>query len=90
MTLASDQNLDTGRLSATAQRMLALRDVVLAEWEKRLRSTVNEAAALPHPILINTFPTLYDNIAHDWKRTFHSIFGSAYERSMRRQHQRSG
>ena len=63
MTLASDQNLDTGKLSATAQRMLALREVVLAEWEKRLRSTVNEAAALPHPILINTFPTLYDNIA---------------------------
>lgn len=61
--LASDQNLDTGKLSATAQRMLALREVVLGEWETRLRSTVNEAAALPHPILINTFPTLYDNIA---------------------------
>ena len=63
MTLASDQNSDPDRLSATAQRMLALREVVLVEWENRLRSTVNEAAALPHPILINTFPTLYDNIA---------------------------
>jgi len=63
MTLASDQNTDINRLSTTAQRMLALREVVLAEWENRLRSTVNEAAALPHPILINTFPTLYDNIA---------------------------
>ena len=63
MTLASDQNPDNARLSPTAQRMLALREVVLAEWESRLRSTVDEAAALPHPILINTFPLLYDNIA---------------------------
>src|SRR6195952_2449043 len=63
MTLASDQNPDAARLSPTAQRMLALREVVLAEWESRLRSTVDEAASLPHPILINTFPTLYDNIA---------------------------
>ena len=63
MTSAGHQNVDIGKLSATAQRMLALRDVVLAEWESRLRSTVDEAAALPHPILINTFPILYDNIA---------------------------
>ena len=63
MTPAALQNPDIGKLSATAQRMLALRDVVLAEWERRLRSTVSEAAALPQPILINTFPILYDNIA---------------------------
>ncbi|WP_194715091.1 sensor histidine kinase [Noviherbaspirillum soli] len=63
MTFASDRNLHDMGLSATARRMLALRDVVLAEWEKRLRSTVREAAGLPHPILINTFPSLYDNIA---------------------------
>jgi signal transduction histidine kinase len=63
MTLASDKNLNDKGLSSTAQRMLALRDVVLAEWEKRLRATVREAASLPHPILINTFPKLYDNIA---------------------------
>jgi signal transduction histidine kinase len=63
MTLASDNNLNDKSLSPTAQRMLALRDMVLAEWEKRLRATVREAASLPHPILINTFPTLYDNIA---------------------------
>src|SRR5215217_1902231 len=63
MTLASDQNRNDKSLSATAQRMIALRNVVMAEWEKRLRSTVREAAGLPHPILINTFPSLYDNIA---------------------------
>jgi len=63
MTLASDKNPDDNGLSSTAQRMLALRDMVMAEWEKRLRATVREAASLPHPIVINTFPRLYDNIA---------------------------
>jgi signal transduction histidine kinase len=63
MTLASDKNISDKGLSSTAQRMLALRDVILAEWEKRVRATVREAASLPHPILINTFPALYDNIA---------------------------
>jgi signal transduction histidine kinase len=43
--------------------MLALRDEVLREWVKRLRQTVKEAEQLPHPILINTFPALYDNLA---------------------------
>lgn len=63
MTLASEKNPNEKGLSSTAQRMLALRDLVMAEWEKRLRATVREAANLPHPILINTFPRLYDNIA---------------------------
>ena len=52
-----------GELSPNAQRMLALRDDVLLEWVSRLRSTVKEAEQLPHPILINTFPALYDNLA---------------------------
>jgi hypothetical protein len=30
---------------------------------KRVRQSVKEAEQLPHPILINTFPSLYDNIA---------------------------
>ena len=78
MTPAAHQNPDIGKLSATAQRMLALRDVVLAEWERRLRSTVSEAAALPHPILINTFPILYDNIAQSISPGYprESIIGS--------------
>ena len=78
MTPAALQNPDIGKLSATAQRMLALRDVVLAEWERRLRSTVSEAAALPQPILINTFPILYDNIAQSISPGYprESIIGS--------------
>ena len=43
--------------------MLELRDEVLAEWAERVRQSVKEAERLPHPILINTFPSLYDNIA---------------------------
>jgi signal transduction histidine kinase len=60
---ASDQNTDPEKLSPTARRMLALRDEVLLEWGKRLRQTIKEAEQLPHPILINTFPALYDNLA---------------------------
>ena len=63
MTLSTDQNLDSGKLSANGRRMLALRDEVLAEWIRRLRQTIKEAARLAQPILINTFPSLYDNLA---------------------------
>jgi signal transduction histidine kinase len=63
VTLATDQNLDPDKLSPTARRMLELRDEVLLEWGKRLRQTVKEAEQLPHPILINTFPSLYANLA---------------------------
>ena len=63
MTLSSDQNPDPGKLSPNGRRMLALRDEVLEEWIKRLRQTVKEAERLPEPILINTFPSLYDNLA---------------------------
>jgi signal transduction histidine kinase len=63
VTLATDQNIDPEKLSPTARKMLGLRDEVLLEWGKRLRQTVKEAEQLPHPILINTFPSLYDNLA---------------------------
>src|SRR5687768_12172550 len=63
MTLATDQNINPEGLSPTARRMLELRDEVLGEWTERVRQSVKEAERLPHPILINTFPSLYDNIA---------------------------
>jgi len=73
VTLASNQNGFSDRLSPNAQRMLALREEVLREWGERLRATVKEAEHLPHPILINTFPSLYDNLAQaispDYPRT---------------------
>jgi signal transduction histidine kinase len=63
MTLASDQNIGTDKLSPTARRMIELRNQVLLEWGKRVRQTVKEAEKLPQPILINTIPSLYDNLA---------------------------
>jgi signal transduction histidine kinase len=59
VNLASDDK----PLSEKSQSMLGLRDAVFAEWEKRVRASVKEAASIVHPILINTFPALYDNIA---------------------------
>jgi signal transduction histidine kinase len=63
MTLASDQNINPEKLSPTARRMLELRDKVLSEWVKRVRNSIKEAEHLPNPIIINTFPALYDNLA---------------------------
>lgn len=63
MALACDQSVDSHKLSTNARRMQELRDEVLAEWIARLRHSVKEAEHLSEPILINTFPALYDNLA---------------------------
>lgn len=62
MTLASDQALNSVNLSPTSQR-IELRDAVLNEWEKRVRELVKESSNLPRPLLVNTLPSFYDNIA---------------------------
>jgi signal transduction histidine kinase len=63
MTFASDKNLDLKKLSLTSRRMLELREAVFTEWEKRVREAIRAAGSLPHPILIDTFPALYANLA---------------------------
>jgi signal transduction histidine kinase len=63
MTLASDQKRDTDGLSTTSRRMLALREQVCAEWEGSVRAGLEPASTLPHPLLIDTLPAFYDNIA---------------------------
>lgn len=50
------------QLPATSQRMLELRDAVLAEWEKRVRNALQEAKELRQPVFINTIPAFYDNL----------------------------
>lgn len=50
-------------LSPTSRRMLDLRDAVFVEWERRVRELVAKADQLPHPILIDTLPEFYRNIA---------------------------
>lgn len=73
MTLASDQNSDSKDLSLTSQRMLELRDIVFLEWEKRVRASIKETSNLSRPLLVNTLPVFYDNIAQaitpDYSRT---------------------
>lgn len=59
----SDQKSMPGGLSETSRRMLALRDAVIAEWEQRVRAELPQAAALQHPILVDTLPAFYDNLA---------------------------
>jgi signal transduction histidine kinase len=63
VTFASDKNNAPYPLSANARRMLALRDTVFAIWEGRVRERVAQASTVQHPILIDTLPVFYDNIA---------------------------
>lgn len=62
-SFASDQQAPEQRLSPNARRMLALREVVFAEWEARVRERIVQARTVQHPILIDTLPVFYDNIA---------------------------
>ena len=63
MTLASDQKVGPENPSLISRRMLELEDAVLAEWEKRVRESVKEARSLTHPVIVDTLPALYHNIA---------------------------
>ena len=73
MTFASDQNQAPSTLSANARRMLALRDQVFATWLQRVKEGIAEARDVEAPILIDTLPVFYDNIAEsispDYPRT---------------------
>lgn len=60
--LASDQNLNESNPAPISQKLLELKTLVFTEWERRVRASVQNATALSQPILIDTFPTLYDNI----------------------------
>ncbi|MDN2676328.1 HAMP domain-containing sensor histidine kinase [Janthinobacterium sp. SUN033] len=46
-----------------AQRIFAMRDAVLEAWEQRVRASVRGADQLLTPILINTLPAFFDNLA---------------------------
>ncbi|QCP15026.1 HAMP domain-containing histidine kinase [Pseudoduganella umbonata] len=43
--------------------MLAVRHLVVARWENHVRTALENASKLAHPILVNTIPAFYDNIA---------------------------
>jgi signal transduction histidine kinase len=63
MALSTDQKLDSAGLSPTSRQLLTLRDEVIAEWSSQVRSKVRGAEQMAHPILINTLPAFFDNIA---------------------------
>ncbi|MGK5015375.1 sensor histidine kinase [Janthinobacterium sp. HLS12-2] len=46
-----------------AQRIFAMRDAVLGVWEQRVRASVRGADQLLKPILTNTLPAFFDNLA---------------------------
>jgi signal transduction histidine kinase len=63
MTLATDQNSDGHGLSATARQFIAMRDAVMDHWESAVRARVEGARDLLRPVLTNTLPAFFDNIA---------------------------
>ena len=63
MTSTNGQNANCAELSLISIGMLELRNAVLTKWEKRMRATIAKAAVLAEPILINTMPVVYGNLA---------------------------
>lgn len=63
MNLATDHNLGDHGLSRTAMQFLALREPVMAWWERETRARVEGAAALLRPVLTNALPAFLANIA---------------------------
>lgn len=63
MILATDQNTAAPSLSALSQQVLAMRDTVFAEWERETRRHIAAASGILRPILLNTLPAFFDNLA---------------------------
>jgi hypothetical protein len=62
MTLESGQ-IQNKKLSPTSQRMLELREAVLDEFITNIQTGIPKTKKLLYPILINTLPAFYDQIA---------------------------
>jgi signal transduction histidine kinase len=45
------------------EKMSAMREEVLSEWGRRVREQVADAHELTEPVLVNTLPAFYDNVA---------------------------
>ncbi|MBB5606465.1 MULTISPECIES: sensor histidine kinase KdpD [unclassified Janthinobacterium] len=63
MNIATSHHHVQRRQPARGQRLLALREAVLTDWEHRVRASVQGADQLLTPILINTLPAFFDNLA---------------------------
>jgi len=63
MTLATDQLPDSDGLSPTGRQFISIRDAVMDHWERQVRERVDGARQLLRPVLTNTLPAFFDNIA---------------------------
>ncbi len=61
--LSTNQQSSTRMLSEKSRKVLAIRDEVFAEWEKHVRSLIPGADEVSHPVLLDTLPLFYGNIA---------------------------
>lgn len=82
MTLATDQNLHPQQLSATSRAMLGLREEVLLDWEQQVREQVAGARDTPQPILVNTLPGFFDNIAEALTPNYPRADGTSHNTAM--------
>lgn len=82
MTLATDQKDDDSGLSPTSKAMLAMRKEVFDLWETHVRDHIDEAQAVSGPILINTLPAFYDNIAEALTPSYSREHGASNTSSM--------
>lgn len=82
MTWATDQKQDEAGLSATSKAVLAMREQVFALWEQRVREHIDEAEGVSGPILTNTLPAFYDNIAEALTPSYPRVDGTSNSTSM--------
>jgi signal transduction histidine kinase len=61
--LSTNQQSSDMKLSEQSRKVLAIRDDVFAEWEKRVRTLIQGADEVSHPVLLDTLPLFYGNIA---------------------------
>jgi signal transduction histidine kinase len=61
--LSTNQQSSSRNLSEQSRKLLAIRDDVFAEWEKRVRCLIQGADEVSHPVLLDTLPLFYGNIA---------------------------
>lgn len=63
MMLSTNQQSGSTGLSEQSRKVLAIRDEVFAEWEQRVRTLIPGADEVSHPVLLDTLPLFYGNIA---------------------------
>ncbi|MYM67887.1 sensor histidine kinase [Pseudoduganella sp. FT55W] len=82
MIQATDANDSGYELSATSLAVLAMREEVFDLWLALVRSAVEQAIEVPRPLLINTLPAFYDNIAEAMTPSFPRAHGASHTTSM--------